>query len=610
MSDEAEGETAALLRASLFGAFVIERRVDGQWVAIERQQWGKGNYTRMLCKRLLCATGRRLSRGKLLEDLWPDAADRNLDDSAYKLRRLLREASGQSLLQTSNGGYQLANQSLIWTDADACATLLQEAEQKGRITPAALPLLEQALHYFERGTFLEDEEGTWCHSLRKARVDMMHCCRIWLAEAYETQGKPWQAQTLYRKLLDHDPGNEEALRRLMLLLAGQGMTRQALRCYEDYKGQLELEAFQLSLAMQELVKQLQNGALPVRVQVSSPVQNSDNQEILDKHSTINDADILQLSILTQSYLPLDFRLQDVDKEILGYIRKLSETCWYLSKNNQLHMAEVVLWTYLPRIITLAQRHSEYQETIASYVSQGYLLAASLAGHRNDLQKRYYFSEQALLYGKLAEDHNLSVSALKQLAQTLDYLETPTQTIQTYQKALPYIRNVSPLLRSRMYAGLAGTYAQSGQEQEALRYLGLAYESFPERPEDDPSFLYVDADYFVLLLWDGLTHLDLNKPKEAYQIFNSIEILQSQRQKPLEKVRVEFLNYRAIAMVDLGELEQGSIHLEQAVKSAQALGSERLFQETFQTFRRIQTRWPEESRIKELADLFCETMRLQ
>ncbi len=75
----------------------------------------------------------------------------------------------------------------------------------------------------------------------------------------------------------------------------------------------------------------------------------------------------------------------------------------------------------------------------------------------------------------------------------------------------------------MYAGLAGAYSQCNQKQggqvdEALNALGHAYESFPEKPEEDPSFLYADCDYFTIVLWDGLVHLDIDQPEAARKAF--------------------------------------------------------------------------------------------
>lgn len=118
---------------------------------------------------------------------------------------------------------------------------------------------------------------------------------------------------------------------------------------------------------------------------------------------------------------------------------------------------------------------------------------------------------------------MQVSALKQLALTFEYENRPGAVLQTYQKAIPYLKEVSPLLRARMYAGLAGAYSQCNQKQggqvdEALNALGHAYESFPEKPEEDPSFLYADCDYFTIVLWDGLVHLDIDQPEAARKAF--------------------------------------------------------------------------------------------
>src|SRR5205823_11252065 len=117
------------------------------------------------------------------------------------------------------------------------------------------------------------------------------------------------------------------------------------------------------------------------------------------------------------------------------------------------------------------------------------------------------------------------------------------------------------------------YAQFDQKQEALRCISQAYESFPEQPEADPTFLYADCGYFTLVLWEGLTYLDLKEPKEADKVFTRIDGLQPKVKVP-ERVRIEFLNYQTETFVALRDLERSAAYLEAAVKASLTLGSER------------------------------------
>lgn len=73
----------------------------------------------------------------------------------------IRQVTGKTLVRTYETIYEVADQSVIWVDRDACETLLKEAENWGYTSIQALPLLERALAYLERGELLEGESGTW-----------------------------------------------------------------------------------------------------------------------------------------------------------------------------------------------------------------------------------------------------------------------------------------------------------------------------------------------------------------------------------------------------------------------------------------------------------------
>ena len=252
--------------------------------------------------------------------------------------------------------------------------------------------------------------------------------------------------------------------------------------------------------------------------------------------------------------------------------------------------------------TLANHSSRQQHIAAALTAQGYLLAAILSGHRDDLQERQRYCEQALSYGNRARDPNLQVAALRQLALTFDYKDRPRKALQTYEQALPLLSKVAPLLRARMYAGLAGSYAQFEQEQEALRCIGLAYESFPEQTEADPTFLYADCGYFTLILWKGLMYLDLKQPNEADKVFAQVDGMQPKLKVP-ERVRIEFLNYQAETFIAMRDMDRTIAYLEAAVEASLALGSERRYTQAAEVFQKMCLVWPHEQRVKRSRELF-------
>lgn len=292
----------------------------------------------------------------------------------------------------------------------------------------------------------------------------------------------------------------------------------------------------------------------------------------------------------------------ISQEILDIFKALTEISWSLSRGDELKLAESILWSFLPRLLTIAQQSSTNQQNAAALASHCCLLAASLTGHSNNLSLRQYLSEQAFHYSTLAQNRNLQVSALRQLAATFDYQERLDKVLEVYQLALPYLSEVSPLLRSRIYAATSGIYAQINRPQETQYFLNLAYEHFPEKPEEDPSFRYADCGYFTLVYWNGLNCLRLGQYEEAAKTFATLDGLHPKIQVP-ERIRIEFLNHQASTFIKLGDVEQSCVYLEAAVKASSQIGSKRRYTESYKVFRQIPMKWQNVPRVKDLHSLF-------
>jgi DNA-binding SARP family transcriptional activator len=243
------------LRVFIHGPLEVWRReASDAWKLVDKDAWGKGRPARSVFKRLLVAPGRRLSRGSIQDDLWPDTENFELaDKNVYNAINQIRRVTGKALVKTFETIYEVADQSVIWVDRDACQAWLKEAENWGYTSREALPLLEQALAYLERGELLEGEDGTWVYGLRKKSEDMLKQCRYWLAQAYEVQGKLWQAGEQYRALCATTPPNEEALQHWMALLNLQSKSQEALKCYQDITAAWEAQGYPPSEALQKMV---------------------------------------------------------------------------------------------------------------------------------------------------------------------------------------------------------------------------------------------------------------------------------------------------------------------------------------------------------------------
>src|SRR6266516_1763695 len=205
-------------RIWLCGTFRVERRVGSGYELVRTTEWGGSSYPRLLLKALLCCPGRQARRDALLEMLWPDAeleqAIQSLNTAVTRLRKVLAPSKGEaSLLLTDEDSriYRLEMQSLLWVDGDAALTLLGETERRGRTSPEALSLLEEAETYLSKGMILQDEEGHWAAGRRATVEQARYRARLWLAEAYAQQQMPGQAETILGLLLEEDPTDEDVL---------------------------------------------------------------------------------------------------------------------------------------------------------------------------------------------------------------------------------------------------------------------------------------------------------------------------------------------------------------------------------------------------------------
>ncbi len=283
--------------------------------------------------------------------------------------------------------------------------------------------------------------------------------------------------------------------------------------------------------------------------------------------------------------------------------------WHLLKGSELYTVERMLSTYLPALVTLTQQSSKYQRTAANLVTQGYRLRGIVALHQNDLRAREMCCQQALYYSEIAEHPSLLVSALISLASTFYYSQDPTKAALIYQKALTYKKEIPPLQLARLYAELAVVCAQMRREQEALAYLDLAHNLFPEHPENDPSFLYAEFTPSSMYLEEGLTFLALTQyypdreyGQKAWDVFARVEVPQPKSIVP-ERIRFEIINHQAETALALKNQELFRTYLEKGIRGANTLSSKQRRREAVETYKQARVVWSNDSRIKELADLF-------
>ncbi|HLG63545.1 MAG TPA: bacterial transcriptional activator domain-containing protein [Ktedonosporobacter sp.] len=643
-----------LVRVWLFGPFLAEYRdQDGTWKVVEKAIWERG-YSRSLFRRLLCAHGRRAARRLLLDDLWPDhqepaLADQYLSDAVSSLRKAIplpallpKEGKGTS--------YVLPDQSILWTDHDAFQALLKEAEQIGRTSARAVPLLEQASAYLQRGEFLEGQSGLRCYSRRATMERMQYNSSLWLAQVYEQQGLIGQAEMQYSRLLEDNPTDEEVLCQLIRLLRRQGKTHLARKCYRDAQAAFTQAQVPLSSATEALIQQVlhelpsvtssQAEDLPLFVpyerpkhDTTLPVSSSrispaslDGWSLALTHDTIRKdvssdleghdldklrRDLMKLAIQVPLFsFPLgrDFLNLPVE-EYLAHCKLLVQDCWKLMGGKFLSIAEHILSAQMQPLMQIVYSPSPLRKEAASIATQAKIVQAILVMHRFDLAARELCCMEAITCARLSENPRLSSLALMYLGFTYVYHSIPRQperAVLLFQEALQCLDGEEPLLRAAIHSGLAAALAQCQREQEALESLEQAQTWYPSDPELDPSFGLIDAGQALFSWRVGQALLDLaqHAPEQGYyeqaqQTFEHGLALPAIADRHTSQILI----CRAATARGLGDLELYEASLRGGLVLAKEIGSQKRFIEAQTLFQETPPAWLTDRRIQALKEEF-------
>ncbi|HLG63386.1 MAG TPA: bacterial transcriptional activator domain-containing protein [Ktedonosporobacter sp.] len=647
-----------LARVWLFGPFLAEYRdQDGTWKAIDKAVWEKG-YSRSLLRRLLCAHGRRAARRLLLDDLWPDhaapeLAESYLNDAVSGLRKALPIPH---ILPKGGKGtsYALPDQSILWTDRDAFQELLKEAEWTGRTSARAVPLLEQACTYLQRGEFLEGQLGIWCYSRRATMERMQYNCYLWLAQAYEQQGLIGQAEMQYSRLLEDNPTDEEVLFLLIRLLHRQRKTHLAHKCYWEAQVAFEQAQIPFSPATETLIQQVlrelpsvtssQAEPLPLYVPPEQPKHDTilpifssrispvslDGWSLALTHNTIRkdvnsdlegqDVDKLRRDLMKLAIqVPLlsfpvgrDFLSLSVE-EYLAHCELLVQDCWKLMGGKLLTVAEHILSAQMHPLMQIMYSPSPLRREAATIATQAKIVQAILAMHRLDLAARELFCTEAITCARLSENPRLSSIALMYLGSTYVYHSLPRQperAVLLFQEALQCLDGEEPLLRGMIHSSLAAAQAQCQREQKALESLEKAQLWFPSSPELDPSFgIGCGKDAFSFQIGQALLDLARHAPERGYYAQAQHAFEQGIALPTIaDRNTSQMLIGRAAAALGLGDLELYEASLRGGLVLAKEIGSQKRFIEAQTLFQEAPHPWRIDRRLQALKEEFFVPMQ--
>ena len=686
---------------------------------IPPSEWGeRPGPTLNLLKLLLCCENRHATKTFLADTLWPESGEKegrhSLSQATRVLRVLLRTSEGEqkseskmkSFLYESPGGegFQIADQTLLWVDADAFEDAMKQATraERQKHQEEVVVWLERAYELGKAGSFLPDDVyREWTNARRLSHEMLFPRCVRRLAECYVAEERYGEAEEVLRPYWTTHLTDEDMLTLLMQILQVQGLEKEALKCYEQSVSALDEELgvkphtsttnladrlreqqkpqeivsnlmlprmmrnqvdrgssklqvalgyplsspytfsgvslfspFSLSSLIQPIIEDERDWATWFGLKTAQliniidqwqgqPMHYDQLQSVIDqeivgfdamKPQSNDEAYILsrRQALVTITALPvaLSSVLQDgmtstqTTQKLLARCSASLTSCWHLLKGNELSLVEQTLSTYLLTLVTIAQQPSQYQKLAARLASQAYRLYGIVALHRNNLKARENYCQQALYFSEIAESPSLVVSAYISLASTFYYSKNPVRAAHIYQNALTHKNEISPLQLSRLYAELAVVSAQQKQEQDALTFLGLAKEVYPEHPETDPSFLYAEFTPSSMILEEGLAYLGLawHFPERTYNqnAWDSFAHIEEQTSSTIpERIFFEIMNRQAETAVTLQDLEKFHIYIGKGIEGANRLGSKQRRQEIIEIYEKACMIWPYETRIKQM-----------
>ncbi|GHO85491.1 AfsR/SARP family transcriptional regulator [Dictyobacter formicarum] len=261
------------LRVTTMGDFTLSRVVAPsagrpRYRALSSEELGNRKAALAILKFLLCSPRRRATKAEITRMLWPardsDNANHTFDTAASTLRRQILHLPGtDSLLNTRrlNGETHLilAAQAWIWIDADALIKLAQTALRQEQQGNDPLHYLEAA-HALDKGEFLEEDTNSlWTQSRRQTIEGAKRRVLYHLVEIYCKDQQVGKAEELLYTFLQTYPEDEDALCRLMQLLAHQGRRQEALNVYRYSAELMQETGKEPGIYTQELARQLQQG---------------------------------------------------------------------------------------------------------------------------------------------------------------------------------------------------------------------------------------------------------------------------------------------------------------------------------------------------------------
>ncbi len=284
-----------VLRVYLLGQFRVERWVKNEWKVVDSSTWQRRR-ARALLGCLLSTPTRRLGREQVMEQLWPgldiSVASNRLNGAVHELRQILepdlQRPASSSMLRLEHDILELADNTVIWLDAERFEHLLKEAYALDiqRAPEQVERLLEEAEAMYSGGYLLEELYAEWTAHRRDALQRCWIGLLLQLAKLRAERGAHVSAIETLDRLRVADPTNETALQALMRLLTQLDRRGEALYIYRQHVAIMRREYESEPLAeTRALYEFLRKGNIPAEQVVKAQSEQQASSTESSTHTT-------------------------------------------------------------------------------------------------------------------------------------------------------------------------------------------------------------------------------------------------------------------------------------------------------------------------------------
>lgn len=608
------------MRVHTCGEFALERLIPAlsaeqppAYELIPRDAWSHRGPALTLLKVLLCAPGRRASKDTLIEALWPGEqseamnTEHALHTAVSVLRGILRLPNGESLLLHTHGsdgtGYKLAAQHHLWVDIDAFENLVAQAS-RATSTEEVLALWEAA-YPLTQGPFLPDDQySDWSQVRRRTYEGHRRLCIHRLADLYLSRNRREEAEVVLRPFWAEQPTDEDALCRLMQLLAEQERTEEALLLYTHTKRALKEDGRQPSLRSRELAVRLRHGAF-VPKPASHPPERVVN-EISNQTSTLHPSHVTPEAPVLLREAPFPGISQTlfastVLQPMLQAYEDVLVLAWEAFYTSSVQRAASTVDHWLlhlaQHITTVAGMANQFAALRCRFLQ----LKSVIARDRTDFPTALGTINEALTLALHLENAELVASSLYRRAKIHAAQQRYDLAMQDLEAVLPYAQRSRDPLRCYIAMFLAEVYSLVAPGDAHFTTKSLTLLDEVERAvrtsgilEGDGSFVKVDIPGLFMIRGDVLRRVGhLPEAGGALQVVRS--------SLPKEFLRWQGNLYLSEAHVALAgqDVEQSCQVTEEALAIFQATQSRSGLAKIQRLYAQLQHTQPSHPRVREL-----------